>query len=115
TILGFETYNFPESIIDVDASYVIRKGNAFIASWAPTVKWVVSGRIFEERRQVIATPAALAAGVPTRDDTTHGYRLGVGWEPVRFCEVGFGVEQANRTSNFPLRGFEDTTVTANVR
>ena len=115
TILGFETYNFPESIIDVDASYVIRKGSAFMASWAPLAKLVFTGRIFEERRQVIGTPAALAAGIPTRDDTTQGYRLGVGWEPVRYCEVGVGVEQGNRTSNFPLRGFEFTTVTANVR
>jgi hypothetical protein len=115
TILGFETYKFPESIIDVDASYVIREGSAFIASWAPTAKWVVSGRIFQERRQAIGTPEAVLAGIPTRDDTTQAWRLGVGWEPMRYCEVGVGVESGNRTSNFPLRGYEFTTVSANVR
>lgn len=115
TILGFETYKFPESIIDVDASYVIRKGSAFVASWAPLAKLVFSGRIFEERRQAIGTPEAVLLGAPLRDDTTTGWRVGVGWEPMRFTEVGFGVEQARRTSNIDLRDYDSTTVSANLR
>ncbi|HEV7478503.1 MAG TPA: hypothetical protein VGO02_12290 [Burkholderiales bacterium] len=115
TILGFESYKYPTSIIDVDAAYVVRQGSAFTLSWAPLAKLVFSGRLFEERRQSIGTPEAILLGTPQRDDTAHGARVGVGWEPVRFCEVGFGVEAGKRTSTVVLRDYDYTTVSANLR
>jgi hypothetical protein len=115
TILGFETYNQPTSVIDVDASHVIVRGNAFTLNWAPRAKLVFSGRIFEEQRESIGTPGAILLGLPTRDDTLQGIRLGVGWEPVRDAEVGLGVESGKRTSTELLRDYDYTTVSANLR
>jgi hypothetical protein len=115
TILGFETYNLPSSVIDVDASHRITRGNAFMASWAPRAKLVFSGRIFEEQRELVGTPASILLGTPARNDTLQGVRLGVGWEPVRHAEVGLGVESGTRTSNELLRDYDYTTVSVNLR
>lgn len=115
TILGFETYNQPTSVIDTDASHVIVRGTAFTLSWAPLVKLVFSGRIFEEQRESIGTPASILFGTPTRDDTVRGVRLGAGWEPVRDAEVGLGVESGRRASTEALRDYEFTTVSVNLR
>lgn len=115
TILGFETYNNPVSVIDTDASHVIVKGNAFTASWAPLAKLVFSGRIFQEDRESIGTPASILLGTPTRDDSLTGVRLGVGWEPVRYAEVGLGVEAGKRTSTEALRDYEYTMASVNLR
>jgi hypothetical protein len=115
TILGFETYKLPQSLIDVDASHVVTRGTAFTLSWAPLAKLVFSGRLFEEQRQSIGTPEAVLLGTPTRDDTIHGVRVGVGWEPVRFCELGLGIETGRRTSTEALRDYDFTTISANLR
>jgi hypothetical protein len=115
TILGFETYNNPQSVIDVDASHVIVRGNAFTVNWAPLAKLVFSGRIFQEDRESIGTPGSLLLGTPTRDDVLTGVRLGVGWEPVRYAEVGLGVESGKRSSAEALRDYEFTMVSANLR
>ena len=115
TILGFETYNAPQSVIDVDASHVVVRGTAFTANWAPLAKWVFSGRIFEERRESVGTPETLLLGVPPRDDTIQGIRLGVGWSPVRYAEVGVGMETGRRTSTEALRDYDFTTFSANLR
>jgi hypothetical protein len=115
TILGFETYNLPTSVIDTDASHVIVRGSAFTLNWAPLAKLVFSGRIFEERREPVGTPESFLLGTPPRDDTVHGVRLGVGWEPVRFAEVGLGIEAGKRTSTEALRDYDFTTVSANLR
>jgi hypothetical protein len=115
TILGFETYKAPQTFIDVDASHVIVRGNAFVASWAPLVKLVFSGRIFEERRQAVGTPDQLLLGGALRDETVHGYRIGAGWEPLRFWQVGLGYEHNERTSNVELRDYKDDLVSLNVR
>src|SRR3954463_244130 len=114
TILGFETYKAPQSIIDVAAAHVVVRGTAFTASWAPTVKWVVSGRIFEEQREGVGTPESVALGTPVRDDTVHGVRLGVGWEPVRFAQVGVGYQYTKRTSNEVLREYDDRIASINL-
>ena len=115
TILGFETYNLPQSVIDIDASHVVTRGTAFTANWAPLAKWVFSGRIFEERREAVGTPETLLLGVPPRDDTIQGVRLGVGWSPVRYAEVGVGVESGRRTSTEAFRDYDFTSVSANLR
>jgi len=115
TILGFETYKVPQSVIDIDAAYVVTRGTAFTLSWAPLAKLVFSGRIFEEQRESVGTPESVALGTPTRDDTVHGVRVGVGWEPVRFAELGLGVETGKRTSTEALRDYDYTTISANLR
>jgi hypothetical protein len=115
TILGFETYNLPQSVIDIDASHVVTRGTAFTANWAPLAKLVFSGRIFEEQRESIGTPETLLLGVPPRDDTIQGVRLGVGWSPVRYAEVGLGVESGKRTSTEALRDYDFTSVSLNLR
>jgi hypothetical protein len=115
TILGFETYNQPQSVIDVDASHVIVRGNAFTLNWAPLAKLVFSGRIFQEDRESIGTPETIVLGTPPRDDSITGVRLGVGWEPVRYAEVGLGMEAGKRTSTEALRDYEFTSVSVNLR
>jgi opacity protein-like surface antigen len=115
TILGFETYKAPQSFIDVDASHVIVHGNAFTVSWAPLAKVVFSGRLFEERRQAVGTADEVLLGLPLRDETVHGYRVGAGWEPLRFWQVGLGYEHNERTSNVLLRDYKDDLVSLNVR
>jgi hypothetical protein len=115
TILGFETYKAPETFIDVDASHVIVRGSAFTASWAPLAKLVFSGRLFEERRQAVGTPESILLGAPQRDETVHGYRIGAGWEPLRFWQVGLGFEHNERTSNVALRDYNDDLVSLNLR
>ena len=115
TILGFETYNAPQSVIDVAAAHVVVRGSAFAASWAPTAKLVFTGRIFEERREGVGTPESVVLGLPVRDDTVRGLRLGLGWEPVRFAEVGFGVEWGDRTSNEILRDYDYVAAMINLR
>src|SRR6185295_5235727 len=92
TILGFETYKAPQSIIDITASHVVVRGTAFTASWAPTVKWVVTGRVFEEQREGVGTPESVLLGAPVRDDTVQGARVGLGWEPTRFAQLGVGYQ-----------------------
>jgi hypothetical protein len=115
TILGFETYNNPTSVIDVDASHVIVRGNAFTLNWAPRAKVVLSGRIFQEDRESVGTPGSILLGIPARDDSLTGFRLGVGWEPVRYAEVGLGVESGTRKSTEALRDYDYTMVSANLR
>jgi hypothetical protein len=115
TILGFETYKAPTTFIDVDASHVIVRGSAFTASWAPLVKLVFSARVFEERRQAVGSPDAALLGLPLRDETVHGYRVGAGWEPLRFWQVGLGYEHNERTSNVLLRDYKDDLVSLNLR
>ena len=76
---------------------------------------VFSGRIFQEDRESIGTPGSILLGIPTRDDSITGIRLGVGWEPVRHAEVGVGVESGKRTSTEALRDYDFTTVSVNLR
>jgi hypothetical protein len=54
-------------------------------------------------------------GLPVRDDTVRGLRLGFGWEPVRFAELGFGVEWGDRTSNEVLRDYDYVAAMVNLR
>lgn len=114
TILGFETYKAPQSVIDVAAAHVVVRGTAFTASWAPTIKWVVGARIFEEQREGVGTPETVVLGTPVRDDTVRGFRLGVGWEPVRFAQVGVGYQYVKRTSNEVLRDYDDQIASINL-
>jgi hypothetical protein len=115
TILAFETYKAPQSIIDVTAAHVVVRGSAFTASWAPTAKTVLTGRIFEEQSEGVGTPEQELLGGPVRDDTTRGVRLGAGWEPVRYAEVGVGLQWADRTSTQILRNYSYTAASINLR
>lgn len=115
TIFGFETYYAPQSIIDVTAAHVVVRGSAFTASWAPTAKLVFSGRLFEEQQEGVGTPQAVLLGEPTRNDTTRGLTLAVGWEPVRFAEVGVGFQAAERTSIEELRNYTYKAAMINLR
>ena len=115
TILGFETYKAPQSIIDIAASHVVVRGTAFTASWAPTVKWVVTGRLFEEQREGVGTPESVLLGAPVRDDTVQGARVGLGWEPTRFAQLGVGYQWLKRTSNEVLRSYDDRIASINLQ
>ena len=115
TILGLETYKAPQSVIDIAAAHVVVRGSAFAVSWAPTIKWVFTGRIFEERREGVGTPESVVLGVPVRDDTVRGLRLGAGWEIMRFAELGAGVEWGDRTSNEVLRDYDYVAAMINLR
>jgi hypothetical protein len=115
TILAFETYNSPQSVIDTTAAHVVVRGSAFTASWAPTAKWVATGRIFEERREGVGTPEAVVLGAPVRDDTVTGARVGLGWEPVRFAQLGVGFQYVKRTSSEVLREYDNKIASINLR
>jgi hypothetical protein len=53
-------------------------------------------------------------GVPVRDDTVRGYRVGVGWEPVRYAQLGVGYQYVKRTSSEVLRDYDDQIASINL-
>ena len=114
TSLVLTYYNEPRSIIDVSASHVVVKGFSFGPSWAPTQKVVLSARVLREDQKFAGDPAAVLAGTTLRDETVDAVRLAVGWEPQRFWHVGLALDRGERTSNISGRGYEFTTVMANV-
>jgi hypothetical protein len=63
----------------------------------------------------VGTADEVLLGLPLRDETVHGYRVGAGWEPLRFWQVGLGYEHNERTSNVLLRDYKDDLVSLNVR
>jgi hypothetical protein len=75
---------------------------------------VASARIFQEQREGVGTPESVVLGTPVRDDTVHGLRLGVGWEPMRFAQVGVGYQYVKRTSNEVLRDYDDQIASINL-
>jgi hypothetical protein len=112
TIIDFEVYRSPQSIIDIAASHVLLTGTAFGVSWAPTIKLVFSGRMLTERRQYSA-PASVVVGGAV-DETAHIFRLGAGWEPRRFIELSAGIEYGNRSTNIAFRDYDYTQLSINA-
>lgn len=113
TILGFEAYREPRSIIDVAASHVLVTGVAFGPRWAATNKLVLSARLVRERRSFEGDPA-ISAGATLRDEVLHLWRLGLGWEPQRFWQVGLAVDRGERESNIVGRDYQYTAVMGNL-
>ena len=113
TILGFEAYKVPESVIDVSAGHVLVKGVAFGPRWAITNKTVLSARLFRDRRTFEGDPV-VGAGGPLRDEEVIGARLALGWEPQRFWQIGFAVDRGERESNVAGRDYQYTAFMANV-
>lgn len=113
TILGFEAYREPRSIIDVSASHVLVRGAAFGPRWAVTNKLVLSARLVRERRTFEGDPS-LAAGATLRDEDLHLWRVGLGWEPQRFWQLGLALDRGERESNIPGRDYQYTAVMGNL-
>ena len=113
TILGFEAYREPRSIVDIAASHVLLQGVAFGPRWAVTNKLVLSARLVRERRTFEGDPA-LSAGATLRDEVLHLWRMALGWEPQRFWQVGVALDRGERESNILLRDYQYTAVMANL-
>jgi hypothetical protein len=113
TILGFEAYREPRSIVDVAASHVLVKGVAFGPRWAATNKLVLSARLVRESRIFEGDPA-LSTGATLRDEVLHLWRLALGWEPQRFWQVGLAVDRGERESNIAGRDYQYTAVMGNL-
>jgi hypothetical protein len=113
TILGFEAYRAPRSIIDIAASHVVVKGVAFGPRWAVTNQVVLSARFVRERREYEADPT-VAAGTALRDELYRLIRFAVGWEPQRRWQVGLGLDRGERESNIPGRDYQFTAVMGNL-
>ncbi|OGA74379.1 MAG: hypothetical protein A3G81_14140 [Betaproteobacteria bacterium RIFCSPLOWO2_12_FULL_65_14] len=115
TILGFEAYKEPRSLIDIAASHVVAKGFAFGPSWAATAKLVFAARFIRERRTFEGDPTLfLVPGTPLRDETINTLRFGVGWEPLRHWQASFAIDRGERESNAAGRDYQYNAVTANL-
>jgi hypothetical protein len=115
TILSFEAYREPRSVIDVAASHVLIEGISFGPSWAVTNKLVLSARVVRERRELEGDPElVLVAGTPLRDDRVNLLRFAVGWEPQRRWQVGLGIERGERESNRVGRDYDYSSVMGNL-
>ncbi len=68
TILGFEAYHEPRSVVDVAASHVVFSGVVFGPRWAVTNKVVLSARFVRENRKYEGDPALAAGGVLRDED-----------------------------------------------
>lgn len=114
TILAFDAYREPRSILDVAAGHVLVTGFAFGPSWAATSKLVLSLRLLRERREFQGDPSLVLVGGPLRDEIIYTTRFGIGWEPARHWEVSFGLDFGERESNFAGRDYKFTAGMANV-
>lgn len=114
TILAFDAYREPRSILDVSAGHVLVTGFAFGPSWAATNKLVFALRLLRERREFEGDPSLVLVGGPERDEVIHATRFGVGWEFARHWEAGFSLDFGERESNFTGRDYKFTAGTANV-
>jgi hypothetical protein len=115
TLLTFDAYRVPDSVIDVDALYVDLRGFGMGIHWAPTYKVVLSARGLSERRVYRGDALAGSTGLPPRDETTRVIRFGVGWEPERRWQLSTGVDFGTRTSNLLGRDYDYTAFMANLR
>jgi hypothetical protein len=113
TILGFEAYREPRSVIDIAASHVLLKGLAFGPRWAVTNQVVLSARLVRERRVYEGDPA-LSAGGTLRDELITLWRFALGWEPQRRWQVGVALDRGERESNIAGRDYQFTAVMANL-
>lgn len=115
TLLTFEAYRTPDSVIDVDALYVDLRGFAVGIHWAPTYKVVLSARGLSERRVFTGDVVAATTGLPQRDETARVLRFGVGWEPERRWQFSSALDFGTRDSNLLDRDYDYTAVTVNLR
>lgn len=113
TILGFEAYKVPQSVIDIAAGHVVAKGVAFSPRWAANNKLVLSARFSRDRRTFQGDPA-VSAGAPLRDEVSTLVRFAVGWEFARHWEAAFAIDRGERESNVALRDYQYTAYMANV-
>lgn len=113
TILGFEAYREPRSVIDVSASHLLLKGVAFGPRWAVTNQVVLAARFARERRTFDGEPA-LAAGATLQDEVVHLLRFAVGWEPQRRWQVSAALDRGERESNSAGRDYQFTAVMGNL-
>jgi len=114
TILGFEAYKEPRSIIDIAASHIVAKGVAFGPSWAATAKLVFSARFIRERRTFEGDPTLTLAGAPLRDEQVNLLRLGVGWELLRHWQASVAFDRGERESNAAGRDYNYNAIMANL-
>ena len=113
TILGFEDYREPRSVIDIAASHVLLKGFAFGPRWAATNKLVLSARFVRERREYEGDPALTAGGV-LRNEVLSLVRFALGWEPQRRWQLSLALDRGERESNAAGRDYDFAAVMGNV-
>ena len=113
TILGFEAYREPRSVIDVAASHLIVAGVSFGPRWAVTNKVVLGAQLLRER-QVFDGDPSIGAGITRRDELINLARISVGWEPVRFWQLSAAFDHGERESNVVGRDYQFNAVMANL-
>jgi hypothetical protein len=113
TILAFEAYREPRSIVDIAASHVLVTGVSFGPRWAVTNKLVLSALFVRERRDFEGDPE-LVTGAVLREDLRQLVRFALGWEPVRRWQVGLGLDRGERESNIPGRDYQFSAVSGNL-
>jgi hypothetical protein len=113
TILGFEAYREPRSIVDVSASHILVSGVAFGPRWAVTNQVVLSARFARERRLFDGDPS-LTAGTTPRDEVATLVRFAVGWEPQRRWQLSLALDVGERESNEVGRDFQFHAVMGNL-
>jgi hypothetical protein len=114
TALEFFAYSEPRSIIDIAARHVLAKGTLLGPRWAYSAKTVFSLNWVRERQTGVGDPAVATAAVPLRDELVNTIRLGMGWEPERHWQVGFGLDRGTRYSNYFGRSYNYSAAMANV-
>ena len=114
TVLGFEAYRAPQSVIDVAAGHVLITGIAFAPRWAVTNKLVLSSRLSRERRQFEGDPAT-TAGAPVLDEVVTLMRFAVGWEPQRHWQFSLGFDRGEREANTAGRDYQYNAVVFNAQ
>jgi hypothetical protein len=113
TILGFEAYREPRSVVDIGASHVLLKGLAFGPRWAVTNKVVVSARFVRERREFEGDPG-LVAGRVLRNEVLSLVRFALGWEPQRRWQLSAALDRGERESNIPGRDYNYAALMGNL-
>lgn len=115
TLMTFEVFREPASVIDIDALYADVRGLALGYAWAVTYKVVLSARYASERRLFKGDVLTESSGLPQRDETLSVIRLGLGWEPERRWQLGSSLDFGTRSSNLLNRDYDYTAVTVNLR
>ncbi len=114
-LLSFEGFREPASVIDIDASHVLRTGTLFGVSWAATYKLVFSLRWVNEHRLYEGTASVVLLGTPPRDERLQVWRFGAGWEPQRNWQIGAGFDLGERNSNQLGRDYDYRAWMLNLR
>jgi hypothetical protein len=113
TVLRFEAYREPRSVIDVAASHMLVSGVGFGPRWALTNKAVLAAQLVRERRVFDGDPS-IGAGITRRDELINLARISVGWEPARYWQVSAGFDHGERESNIVGRDYQFNAVMGNI-